>query len=410
MAREEAAFADILGMALRSLGQRPLRAVLTVLGFTLSMAIAAVLIATGEGLEKSVASILRTLGEGQVVATPGRTTGVGGVRRSGRTIQIRYEDAADLSEALPSFSGVAPFFDLRGGGAASYRFSIPFSPVRAVGRGYLDVRGTDLVDGRWFNEEEEEEGRWVTVLNEGLRKMIFHDEPAVGRWVEWRGRRLDVVGVVRDDALFPYILFIPYETVKQLSDSRTITGLVARPRPGVDWSRAIAELRRVIAGLGGFDAGDENAIEIEDNSEFTRRVAVLSAALRVLVWTIAGVSLLLGGLGVANMMAIGVAERTREFGLRKAIGATREAIFAQVLVEALVVLFTGGLLGGAVGAAAVSALPDLQISSTYLAEVRFDLVSALFCAAGLGLVGTLAALIPARRAAALPAAEALRWE
>jgi putative ABC transport system permease protein len=401
---------EVLRMALADLATRPLRTILTIAGFVSSVAIALVLLAAGNGLRNVVTQVLHDLGEGHLVATPVRTTGIGGQQRSGRPVRIRYEDVESLAERLPSFEGVAPFFDLRGGGASSWRYSIPFSPVRAVGQGYFDVRRLSVLEGRWFTPEEEEGEEWVAILNDGLRRIIFPESAAVGQWIEWRGRRMTVVGVVRDEALFSFLLFVPYRTVSHMADARYISGLIARPFPGQDWKRATAELRRVVAGIGGFDPADENALEIEDNHEFIEKVATVTAALRALVVTIALVSLLLGGLGVANMLVIAVTERTREIGVRKAIGATGRGIFVQVLVESLAIISAGGALGMALGAGACAALGQLPMSTNYTAEVRFDLAAALACVAGLGLVGILAATIPARRAAAIPCAEALRWE
>jgi putative ABC transport system permease protein len=232
----------------------------------------------------------------------------------------------------------------------------------------------------------------------------------VGQWIEWRGRRMTVVGIVRDEANFPYILFIPYSTVREMADARYISGLLARPVPGESWSRAVAQLKQVLGYLGDFDPGDPFALEIEDNSEFTGKVSAVTTALHALVITIAGVSLLLGGLGVANMMVIAVTERTRELGLRKALGATPRGIFFQVLCEAFAIIFVGGVIGILAGAGACAAVGTLPMSPSYSADVTFDPQAALVSVVGLATVGILAGTIPARRAAALPAAEALRWE
>lgn len=397
-------------MALADVSARPLRSVLSVSSFSISIAIAVLLITGGEGLQSTVSEILRSLGEGQILVEPGRTTGLGGQRRAGRSIRIRYADVERIRDAVPSVSGLAPFFYLRGGGASSWRYSIPYSPVQAVGHAYCRVRGMPIREGRWFTREEDLQGQWVTVLNEGLRRVIFPEVDAVGKWVQWRGRRMEVVGVVRDDALFPYILFVPYNTVSQMADTRYISGLIARPAQGESWESAVGQLRRALAALEDFDPLDKNALEIEDNREFTGRVKMATTALHGLVITIAGVSLLLGGLGVANMMVIAVTERTREIGLRKALGATPGGIFAQILSEALVIIISGGALGLTVGAVACSLVGQIPMSEKYVAHVRFDPQAAVLSVCALGLVGILAATIPARRAAALPAAEALRWE
>lgn len=401
---------ESLRMALSDIARRPLRSILTVLSFASGVAICVVLVAAGGGLRSTVTEILRSLGQGQIVVTPGRTTGLGGQRRAGRTVRIRYEDMAAVRAAVPSVEGLAPFYDLRGGGASSWRYSIPYSPARAVSHEYQSVRQMPLSDGRWFTAEEEMSGQWVTVLNEGLRKVIFPEGGAVGQWIDWRGRRMTIVGVVRDEALFPYIFFVPYHTANQMGDTRYISGLIARPAQGASWNDAVDQIRRALAGLGDFDSKDPNALEIEDNREFTSRVDTVTGALHILVITIAGVSLLLGGLGVANMMVISVTERTREIGLRKALGATPAGIFLQVLGEAGVIIVLGGALGMAFGGIACASVARLPMSDTYTAEVRFDWVAAAISLAGLAVTGVLAAMIPARRGASLPAAEALRWE
>jgi putative ABC transport system permease protein len=404
------ALLESLRMALADLAARPLRSFLTVTTFVLSMVIAVVLISSGKAIEEAVAGILSDIGEGQMSVVPGRTTGIGGVRRSGRQVRLRYKDVGGIDGALPSFFGTAAYFDLRGAGASSWKYSIPWSPVRAVAPDYHTVRQLPLSEGRWFNREEEENGEWVTVLNQGLRKMIFRDHPAVGNWVEWRGRRMMVVGVVKDEALFPFILFVPYQTVSQLADARYISGLIARPRPDVEWERATRELRRVLGGIGGFDAADESALEIETNQAFASVVRILTLALRALVATIGLVGLFLGGLGVSNMMSIAVTERTREIGLRKALGASRGMVFLQIFLEAALLLAAGGAAGIGLGSLACGALGTLPISSQYSATVRFDPLSTLLCLSALAAVGLVSALLPARRAAALAPVEALRWE
>ncbi len=401
---------EVFRQAVSDLSGRPLRTVLTISSFGISMAIAAVLITAGTSLEVTVTDVLRNLGQGQLLIDSGTTTGVGGVSRSGHKVQIRYRDFQGISGDMPSFEGIAPYFTLRGGGASSRRYSIPWSPARAVGGDYLKVRGVPVVEGRWFNDLELAEGRWVAVLNEGLRTMLFRDQTAIGEWIEWKGRRMTVVGVIRDDGLFPYYFFIPYETVTQMADARYLSGVVARPLPSADWDRAVGEVRRVLAGLGGFDPADENALEIQDNRDFIQKVATISTSLHMLILTIAGVSLLLGGLGVANMMVISVTERTREIGIRKAVGATPGAIYLQVVVESSLVILAGGALGMALAAAACSFMEQLRLTTKYAVAMHLDLGVAMICLGALAVVGLLAGTIPARRAAALSPAEALRWE
>lgn len=401
---------QVFRMALADTAAQPLRSALSVASLASGVAIATVLVAAGNGVRGVVADVLRSLGEGQIQAVPGRTTGAGGQRRAGRAVRIAYEDVPKLREAVPSAEGIAPFFYLRGGGAASWRYSIPFSPVQAVGHEYRDVRRLPVVEGRWFTREEERTGQWVAVLNEGVRNVVFPGMEAVGNWIQWRRRRMTVVGVVRDEAQFPYVIFVPYNTVSRMADTRYISGLIARPATDADWDQAVSQLRRALGTLGEFDPLDTNAVEIRDNREFTGRVRTITSALHALVVTIATVSLLLGSLGVANMMAIAVTERTREIGLRKAVGAAAGTIFLQVFCEALAIVAAGGIAGTALGALGCVAVGRLRLSDVYAAPVRFDPAAAAVATLSLAIAGVVAAAVPARRAASLTAAEALRWE
>jgi len=401
---------EILRMAFRDVASHPLRAALSISSFASAVAITVVLAAAGNGLEGAVRGLLRSLGDGQIAVTPGRTTGIGGQRRSGRQVVLRYDDVESLADELPSFEGVAPYFNVYGGGTASRRYSIPWSPARAVSFDYLGVRGAPVIDGRWFSPVECAEGRWVAVLNHGLRRVLYPDGHPIGDWIEWRGRRLEVVGVIQDEAEFPYLLYVPYPAARQIGDARNITGLMARPRGDADWDQAQRELRRVLGGLGGFDPGDTSALEVEDNRDFTTRVAAGTRALEILVVTIAAVCLLLGALGVANMMVISVTERIREIGLRMAVGATSRDIFLQVFFETMVLFAVAGLVGVALGAAACGQVGELRISAERAARLEFDPAVAIASLAALSIVGMVAAMLPARRAARLPAAEALRWQ
>ncbi len=401
---------QVLRMALADTAAQPLRSSLSIASLASGVAIATVLVATGNGVQGVVSDVLRSLGEGQIQAFPGRTTGAGGQRRAGRPIRIAYDDVPRLAEAVPSVEGIAPFFYLRGGGAASWRYSISYAPVQAVGHEYRDVRRIPLIEGRWFTAEEESTGQWVAVLNEGVRRIIFPGVEAVGNWIQWRRRRFTVVGVVRDEAQFPYVIYVPYNTVRRLADTRYISGFVARPSPSASWDQAVSQLRRALAALAEFDPLDSNAVEIRDNREYTSRVRTITAALEALVVTIATVSLILGSLGVANMMVIAVTERTREIGLRKAVGASSGVVFLQVFCEALAIVLAGGIVGTFLGALGCKAVGELRFSEAYAAQVSFDPLAAAVATASLAVAGVIAAAVPAKRAAALPAAEALRWE
>ena len=400
----------VLGEALRTLWSHPLRSILTALTVTFGTAVLMVLVSYGTGAPAATAEVLRTMGSTQIKVKPARSWGPGGSKR-GRKIQIRYDDLDAIREACPSVgkmaAGTSPGM---GGPAFGPSRSWPWARVMGVGHEYLDVARLDVVEGRWFTRGDEDGRARVAVLNVPLAEGLFPDGPALGHWVESKGRRFEIIGLVNDPEAFAYSFYIPYTAALTLGDrgGRNVEWISVLPRRPDLARDAIGEMRSAIASLYSFDPDDESILSVEEQTGFIEQVGAVSIGLEWLVLTIAGVALVLGCLGAANVVGITVAERTSEIGLRKALGATALRIRGQVLLESLALCVGGGGFGVLLGMLAVTALGPLRLGDHVSIEPRADL---LVLGLGLGvlvLVGTLAGIPAANRAAALDPAVALR--
>ncbi len=403
------------GEALRSLASHPLRSVLTAASVAFGAAVLFVLLAYSSGVPDATTSVLRRLGGKELTVEPARTRGPGG-SRSGRRIQIRYADMDAIRDACPSIARIAPTYSPgRGGPAYSSDNSWPWVSLSGVGYAYAEVVDLAIVEGRWFSAEEEVLAADVGLISLPLMEGLFEHRSPIGQPVDSRGRRFEVIGVYESDARFAYSIVVPYTTAMEMGgdeggSGRYVSSLAFAPRR-YDLARdAVAEIRSALGSLYSFDPRDESAVDIEENIAFAERVEATSLALQTLVWTIAGIALVLGCLGAANVVGIAVSERFSELGLRRAIGAPVAQIRAEVLLETLFLALAGGLVGIALGAAAASILGPLEFTRETRLVPAPDPWLFVVAIPLLVLTATVAGLPAANRAARVDPAAALRTE
>ena len=392
-----------IGQAGSSLALHPLRSALTALTVTFGTAVLIVLVSYGSGAPAATGQVLRDLGSTQIKVSPAGRHGHGG-SRGGRRIEIRYDDLDAIREACPSIGGMAASYSPGMGGAAyGPTRSWPWASVKGVGSEYLEVAQLDMLEGRWFSRAEELNRERVAVLNLPLAEGLFKEGSPIGQWVETDGRRFRIIGMLYDAEAFAYSFYVPFSAALGLGNrsGRSVESLSIRPvRPDLA-QEALGELKDALAALYSFDAEDTKVLRIEEQSGFISQVNAISTGLEWLVLTIAGVALVLGCLGAANVVGITVAERTSEIGLRKALGATPGSIRTQILTESLVLCVGGGGLGVLLGWFATTALGPLLLSPTVQIAPSADVAVLGFGLGVLILVGTVAGLPAANRAAGL---------
>jgi putative ABC transport system permease protein len=281
-----------------------------------------------------------------------------------------------------------------------------------------------VIEGRWFREADEREARRVCVIGDNVRKQLFGSRPAVvGANLALKGLPFEIIGRMPDkdqnssyNGLDADKIYVPYRTMLRdfpPQDPTWTPGIVADiiyvPRSLSQWEPAQRQVKRVLGRNHGFNPADEGAVHMWDTVESAQMVDDIFASMTVFLGAIAAVTLTLGGIGVMNIMLVTVSERTREIGLRKAVGATRRRILLDFLLEGALLACISGL-GGWAGAyslaAAVNSFPMPQM----FAGLPVSGSTSALAFAALGIVAVASSLWPAWRAASLTPVEALRYE
>jgi putative ABC transport system permease protein len=389
-----------------------LRTLLTLLGITWGTISVALLVAFGEGLQAQVLKSQRGLGEGIVIAWAARTSmpyqGLG----KGRPVRVSEEDLEALRRELPEVKFAGEYG--RGGTFRRERVRISpgmsgANPVFGVMRNLIPAAG-----GRYVNDLDIDRKRRVTFLGNKLKEDLFGDDDAVGRTVMIDNVPFLVVGVMqkkgqdssyggRDEGK----AFIPDTTYKGLYGNRYVDNFIFQARHP---SLVPEVTRRVYEILGRrlkFDPTDKEAIRMWDTTEGEKFFAVFFLTFRTFLAVIGSFTLMVGGIGVSNIMSVVVEERTQEIGVKLAVGAKPRFIQVQFLSETLVLTFVGGGLGFLFTYAVLAVFPFLGVGE-YIGTPTASPVVVLTTAALLGLIGLVAGYFPARRASLLDPVVALK--
>jgi putative ABC transport system permease protein len=414
---------EILIQAWISLLRNPTRSVLTMLGIVWGIAAVTLLLAYGDGFQHVMVGLFDNFSKTAVIAFPGQTSMQAGGERAGRRIQFEQEDI-DLAKAeSPAIRRICMELVRRPRiGYQDRSFDIQ---LRGVCADYGEIRSEVPIEGRWFSGEDEQERRHVAFLGDWARNKLFSGRPAIGEEITIQGMRFSVIGRMEQKMSFgnyygpdDRAVFIPYSTMGELFNTRYPGNLVIQPISGRFEDAADTQFRESIAHRKGFDPKDKRAIETFGTSDMRPIVDGLTIGLRGLLLFVGSLTLAIGGIGLMNIMLVAVSERTREIGLRRALGATRRSIAGQFLTEAIVLTLLGGVLGVAVSYAFVALMPPLpllgEIFEDKTGKTDLHLViqmhSMLASVVVLFVVGVVSGLIPALRAAWLDPVEALRVE
>ena len=403
-------FSEILSVALASLRATKGRAFLTALGIVIGVGAVITMIALGSGAQAAVEAQLAALGTDRLTVSPGQSFVRGAA--SAERARLTIDDAEALKEA-PSLIAVAPILTGR------QQLKI------GENNGNVDVIATvpqleqidryELVAGRFISEGDQAQRKQVVVLGADIPEELRLGEVVaadlVGRQVQIRGINFEVIGVLgqyasrgRDDP--NESVFIPLSTGQfRIFGSDRIQRINAKLVAPERMNAGILDIEQILRREHRLRPDATNDFRIQDNSEFLEAQAEAGETLTFLLAGIAAVSLIVGGIGIMNIMLVSVTERTREIGVRKALGATRRNVLIQFLLEAMTLCLIGGVVGVAMGYGAAMFLGRLN---GWPMEVSMDsiLLAVGFSAA----IGIFFGVWPARRAARLDPIEALRYE
>jgi putative ABC transport system permease protein len=401
---------SLISMAVGSVRRNAVRSVLTMLGVVIGVGSVVVMVAIGQGATKEVTAKVSRLGTNLIVITPGatRTGGVSG--GAGSQMTLTMDDLESLQKEAQEISAITPVLVAPSrvvAGPNNWR-----TQALGVSADYLKIRSWEVQSGRYFDASEFQSRRKVAVLGLTVSQALFGEEDPVGRTVRVRELPVEVIGLLArkgptvDGADQDDVILMPSTTVQTRMAGRNFLGqiLVSAADPArVDAARR--ELSVILRENHRLSPKDPDDFTIKDQREMAELAQGTTRVMTLLLLVVASVSLVVGGIGIMNIMLVSVTERTREIGIRRALGARRRDVLAQFLVEAVVLSVLGGVLGALLGVGVTAALREL---TGWAAEVT---LSSILLAMGFSVgVGVLFGWWPARRAAALEPIEALRFQ
>ena len=410
---------DILVQILSTLWAHKLRSFLTMFGIAWGVGSLLLLVGLGEGFRTGNKRELSQFGENIMFIFPGRAPAVGGNMNSARQYLLTYQDYLDIKANAPHVLNVAPALT-RNDVRATSEFASANGEITGVEPQYASIRYLPLKQGRWLNWLDEQQRRNVVVLGDEMTRNLFPGRPAVGSVITLNGLAFEVVGTIQrvgrgDENSTNMRAYIPFQVMstffpnKAANHKEAISIINYQPRVAAEHKIAQEEERKIIAHNHGFDYHDENAFEGWDTVQQAEMMGLIFSAMNTFLGTVGLVTLLLGAIGVVNIMLVAVTERTREIGLRKALGATNRSILLQFFLEGVLLTLCSGLLGMTIAGTIMFLTRHVQGPQGF-DPPRLVPSTAALAIGMLTVLGVGAGLYPARKAALLQPVEALRQE
>jgi putative ABC transport system permease protein len=393
-----------LSLGLQSLRANPLRSILTLIGIAVGIAAVLYVVVLGEITKRRINERLESLGSNILMISPGFSHRHG-VRTASNVINLTWDDAREIERASDVVTITVPILS----GNVSLEYQDKNQNARANGTtpAYASVNNQKPVMGRFFNEDEMVARSRVCILGSEVREELFGDESPIGKAIYINSRRFEVIGLMAevgegwhspDDEIF-----IPLTTAQERLFGRDeLSSILGQIKSTDDYDEALFDIENILRQNHRLRPDQENDFRVRRQDFFLATIQETNTELANFIIIIALISLIVGGIGIANVMLVSVTERIREIGIRRAVGANRVMIITQFIIEAMVLGMAGGLLGIVGG----SAFNKLIIGAELILPWEWILYSILICSG----IGVFAGLYPAFRAANIDVIEALRYE
>ena len=397
---------NTLLLSLRAITRNVLRSFLTILGVVIGVAAVINMVTLGKGATRSVSDQISSMGSNLLMLRPGQRFGPG----ADVAPNFKLADVEAIRTQISTIDAVAPVASLSV--TAVYQARNWSTIVNGSTNDYFRAGNWEIVSGREFSETEERSGRAVCVIGETVRSNLFGTQNPVGSDIRIKQFSCEVVGLLKakgqsamgsdqDDTVI-----MPLRTVqRRLTGTQDVSRLTVAVREGASIDAAKEQLVLLMRERRNIADNEDDNFRVMDTRQIAETLTGTTRILTMLLGAVAAVSLLVGGIGIMNIMLVSVTERTREIGIRLAIGALEREVLLQFLIEAVVLASLGGLIGLALAAGASMTIARMM-GIPYLFDPLTNLLSFLFSAA----IGVIFGFFPARRAARLDPIDALRHE
>ena len=404
-----------LRIALRSLKVNKLRTALTMLGIMIGVAAVIAMVSVGAGAQARVAEQIQSLGSNLIIALSGSSNAAGVRLGQGSQLTITEEDAAAIAREVPAVQVAAP--SSRGNAQVVYGNLNWSTGIQGVTAEYFEARDWPVEVGRPVLQEDVDGATKVALLGQTTALNLFGDADPIGQIIRIKKVPFTVVGLLsrkgqnswgqdQDD-----VILVPLSTAKKKvlgvsqANARSVGSISIKVRAGEDMTDAEAQIRELLRQRHRLQPYQDDDFWLRNLSEVLQTQEASSKVMTYLLAAIASVSLLVGGIGIMNIMLVSVTERTREIGLRMAVGARARDILTQFLVEAVTLSLIGGVIGILLGVGGSNAISALAEWRTVLAPSAIVLAFGFSAA-----IGIFFGFYPARKASRLDPIEALRYE
>jgi len=397
---------NTLLLSMRAIRRNLLRSFLTILGIVIGVAAVITMVTLGNGATKSVSDQIASMGSNMLIARPGQRFGPGG----GDAAKFKGADVEAARTQIGKIERVAPLVSKSA--TAVYQANNWATVITGTSNDYFQAANWEISAGRNFSEIEERAGKAVCVIGETVRDKLFGRQNPVGSEIRLKQFTCEVIGLLKSKGQSSFgsdqddTVVMPLRTVqRRLSGSQDIDRLIVSVKDGASIDEVRDQLTLLLRERRNIADNEEDDFRVLDTRQIAEALTSTTRVLTLLLGAVAAVSLLVGGIGIMNIMLVSVTERTREIGIRLAIGALEREVLLQFLIEAVVLSSLGGLIGVALATAATIFLADL-IGVPYLFGLGINILAFGFSAA----IGVIFGFFPARRAASLNPIDALRHE